>query len=262
MRRRKLLKNLGIATAGTAGTSSIAAAKNGSAANEKTDEDENEDDSRRENAKTEEGRYHYEELNKETIAEIDRKVEAGEIKIGDLGIKAPAHWEAESRYTIHATKTDSERIYVDFNDGEDPHPIELNTEMDGSFGHGWVNASWESDGSTNVKFEENTNVSGVDPDASIGTSDTTPDEVYLESEFSIGGVSVSISPSGGFETNGSSSVIYQETITSGDTTEASHEYFGLSASAPAVLFNANQSDSATFSWGNESVSLNTEVNKF
>lgn len=249
MRRRRLLQQVGIATIGTIGASSAAAA-DGEGGDRETMED----------VTTEQGRYYYEELDEETIQEIERKIEAGEIEIGDVGPEAPDRWEPEGPFSIQAVLTDSERIYVEFADGDKPRPIELNTEMDGSFGNGVVNASWESDGSTEVELEENTYVSGVDPDASIGTSDTTPDELKLKSVFSIGGVSINISPSGDFETNSNSSAIYEETFT--NTSEASHEYYGLEATAPGVLFNANQSDSATFTWNNESVTLNTEVNKF
>lgn len=249
MRRRKLLRQAGIATIGTIGASSAVAA-----ADEKDGDRE-----RSEDAKTEQGQYHYEELDKETIREIDQKIEAGEIEIGAVGQEAPAHWEPE-QISTQAVLTDSEEIFVDFADSSNPRPIELNTEMDGSFSNGIVNAFWESDGSTEVELNENTSVGGVDPDASISTSNTTPDELQLESVFSIGGVSVSITPSGGFQSLSSSSVIYEETFT--NTSEASHQYFGLEASAPGALFNANQSDAATFIWGNESVTLNAEVNKF
>ncbi|AFO57743.1 hypothetical protein NJ7G_2512 [Natrinema sp. J7-2] len=199
----------------------------------------------------------------ELIQEVDKKVEEGEILLGAVGEKAPDDWEPHTQISTAATRTDSSTMYLGFNDSCDGgRRIQLQTEMNGSFSSG-LKATWESDGSTEASFSPNNCYHGVNTE-SVGSDNTDPDTVSVESEFSIGGIEVTVDSAPSFSASDGYSATWSTELSKSsgdDTTEVSHTYKDMSASSYIALYEATQKDSVTFEWDNEYFSLNTQVSK-
>jgi hypothetical protein len=162
-----------------------------------------------------------------------------------VGKDAPKDLEPRSTIGTLATLTDSDSQNITAG-GEDVD-LELNTMMNGEFSSG-LTATWEGDGSTE------TSATG-----SVLADD--PDEVELTSEFTISGVNASIDLSGGqFGFVSDTKLRFNETFS--NESEASHTYSGVEASSALVLYNATQSDSATYTYGTDSYTLTAQVKKF
>lgn len=257
MERRQVLKNLGASGIGLAMTGSAVAAadeNNGKAKGHEKDNGKGHEKGK--------GKGH-DTQKEELIQEVDEKIEEGEILIGAVGEEAPDDWEPHNQVSTAATKTDSSTMYLDFDDYCDGgRPIQLETEMSGSFSSGWK-ASWESDGSTEASFDSNTCYYGVST-RSVGSGNTDPDTLSVESEFSIGGIEVTLDPAPSFSPSTGYSATWDAELSKSsgdDTTGVSHTYTDMYASSYIALYNATQKDNVTFKWDNEYFTLNTEVSK-
>lgn len=257
MRRRRIIKGLSASGIGLTITGSAVAATDENNGKGKHDKKDNGTEHKR-------GKDRGHDTQKEElIQEVDKKIEEGEILLGAVGEEAPDDWEPHTQISIAATKTDSSAMYLEFNDNCDGgRRIQLQTEMNGSFSSG-LKATWESDGSTEANFSPNTCYHDVSTE-SVGSDNTDPDTVSVESEFSIGGIEVTVDPAPSFSASDGYSAIWSAELSKSsgdDTTEVSHTYTDMYASSYIALYEATQKDSVTFEWDNEYISLNTQVSK-
>ncbi|SER13185.1 hypothetical protein [Natrinema salaciae] len=142
----------------------------------------------------------------------------------------------DEEYSTQDVYTDSSRQYVN---GD---YIRLESRMVSDFGSG-IKATYHADGEATATWE----------------GSGTPDEIDLESTLSIGGIEVSVqAPSGAnFEPGSGYSYVFEDSVTNGDSIH--FEYRDFYAESYVALYNGKQRDSATFSWGSDSYSLNNHM---
>lgn len=131
-----------------------------------------------------------------------------------------------------ATSSDSETMNVLGSE------IEVQTEMTGSFSSG-VKARYEGSGSTDAYWW------GVDP--------YNADQIDLSSTIQVDGIEVSITWPPGFSNSGGYSATWSGTFH--DDWSASHQYSGWEASSYTALYDANQNDGATFTFGTDAYTV-------
>lgn len=143
---------------------------------------------------------------------------------------------ADGNYSTQDVYTDSSRQYVN---GD---YIRLESRMVSDFSTG-IKGTYHADGEATATWE----------------GSGTPDEIELDSTLSVGGVAVSVqAPSGAnFEPGSGYSYVFEDSVTNDDSIH--FEYRDFYAESYVAVYNGQQRDSATFSWGSDTYALNNHM---